>query len=64
MNNNIKVYIISCAYKANKFAINCIESVARQSVLPEKHYYINKKLEYVYTNWMYSQIIKVEYLER
>jgi len=45
MKNKIKVYVISCAYKANKFAVNCIESVAQQTVLPEKHYYIDDMSE-------------------
>jgi len=39
MNN--EVFVISCAYKANKFAINCIESVAVQTILPSKHFYID-----------------------
>jgi glycosyltransferase involved in cell wall biosynthesis len=39
MNN--EVYVISCAYKANRFAANCIESVAQQTILPVKHFYID-----------------------
>ena len=35
------IYVISCAYKANKFAINCIESVSQQTVRPFKHFYID-----------------------
>ena len=45
MNSNIKVYVISCAYKANRFAINCIESVAQQTVVPETHFYIDDMSE-------------------
>ena len=41
MKNN--VYVISCAYKANRFANNCIKSVADQTVLPKVHYYIDDK---------------------
>lgn len=36
-----QIYVISCAYKANKFAVNCIESVAQQTVKPVKHFYID-----------------------
>ena len=36
-----EVYVISCAYKANRFASNCILSVANQTVLPTKHIYID-----------------------
>jgi len=42
---NSEIYVISCAYKANKFAVNCIESVAQQTILPNKHFYIDDMSE-------------------
>jgi len=39
------IYVISCAYKANRFAHNCIKSVAEQTVLPVKHFYIDDMSE-------------------
>lgn len=42
---NEEIYVISCAYKANRFAINCIESVAQQTIVPKIHYYIDDMSE-------------------
>lgn len=40
-----EIYVISCAYKANRFAVNCIESVAQQTVIPKAHFYIDDMSE-------------------
>lgn len=36
-----EIYVISCAYKANRFAKNCIESVFAQTRKVKKHIYID-----------------------
>jgi len=36
-----KLRVFSASYNSHKFSVNCIESVARQTVVPHEHFYID-----------------------
>ena len=40
MNN---IYVVSCQRNANKFALNCLESVRVQTIEAKKHFFIDDK---------------------